>query len=875
MAEEKTPTLPADAPAADELLHTLFEVSQTGIILMRPVFNGEGSIVNFLFDYLNSAAQRLLGQPEQPTLSLLGSYPHAGLATGIFTFYRDAFLSGTCCQEHFNYQYDGIDGYFRVVARRQGPLLVVSIADDNDTPRTHMEEALRQSQRAEQQARAAAETERNLLQGLIAQAPVAIALFQGDDCVVSAANDLMCTIWGYAPAEVLGRPLLVAVPELQGQGFDEQLREVARTQVPLVGQETPALLRQPGGRLETHYFNFVYQPLYGPEGQVLGVVNIATDVTEHVLARQKVQDLNQELATINEELLAANEEFQSTNLRLLDTQLELQCLNEELEGRVQRRTAEVERALAEAEHQRGQARLQQELLARILGQVPAIIVTFSGPEHRFTFFNEHFQALAGGRARLGEAAADHLPEMTTQGLLPLLDNVYASGQPLLTRETPVELEREPGRPHYFDITAQPLFDGREQVRGVQVFAIEVTERVLARREREVRQRELQTIFEQVPVPIVIMRGLGLQVELANQAMCQLWGRTPEQVLDRPFFEAVPSTVGQGFEELLMGVVQTGETVFINERAVDLDRAHTGLPPLGYFNFAFQALRNETGAISGLVAIGTEVTDQVVARQQVQQLNEQLAAINEEMQATNQQLADTNHRLSRTNADLDTFVYSASHDLKSPITNVEGLLLALRDHLPAEARAQEPVPQLLTMMEDAVGRFQQTLAHLTDVSRLQQSTVGQPAEAVDLPALVEAVRLDMAPELAAAAATLETELEGCPTVQFSAKNLRSVVYNLLSNAIKYRTPQRPPHVRLHCRHVGRHVVLEVHDNGLGLSETQRLELFQLFRRLHNHVPGSGVGLYMVKKIVENAGGRIEVSSELNVGTTFTVYLPATE
>jgi signal transduction histidine kinase len=256
---------------------------------------------------------------------------------------------------------------------------------------------------------------------------------------------------------------------------------------------------------------------------------------------------------------------------------------------------------------------------------------------------------------------------------------------------------------------------------------------------------------------------------------------------------------------------------------------------------------------------------------VQTLNEELAAINEEMQATNEELHESNTRLLRTNTDLDTFVYTASHDLKSPITNVEGLLLALRDHLPANALDHGVVPRLLDMMAGAVSRFQQTLGHLTDISRLQQEQV-QPAVAVDLPALVEAVRLDILPELTAAGAILAVDLDGCRTVHFSAKNLRSIVYNLLSNAVKYRAPDRPAHVLLRCRPVAGRILLEVQDNGLGLSDLQQGELFRMFRRLHTHVAGSGVGLYMVKKMIENAGGTLTVQSQLGVGSTFTVSLP---
>lgn len=122
--------------------------------------------------------------------------------------------------------------------------------------------------------------------------------------------------------------------------------------------------------------------------------------------------------------------------------------------------------------------------------------------------------------------------------------------------------------------------------------------------------------------------------------------------------------------------------------------------------------------------------------------------------------------------------------------------------------------------------------------------------------------------------VEGNVAACPNVFFSVKNLRSMVYNLLSNAVKYHAPGRPPVVALRCRPgAPGQIVLEVQDNGLGLSERQQGELFRLFRRLHHHVSGSGVGLYMVKKMVENAGGTLVVQSAPGVGSTFTVVLPA--
>ncbi|MVN75084.1 PAS domain-containing protein [Hymenobacter sp. HMF4947] len=234
-----------------------------------------------------------------------------------------------------------------------------------------------------------------------------------------------------------------------------------------------------------------------------------------------------------------------------------------------------------------------------------------------------------------------------------------------------------------------------------------------------------------------------------------------------------------------------------------------------------------------------------------------------------QLRDNNAELTRVNADLDNFVYTASHDLKQPVNNIEGLLHALLDELPTERAA--PVANILRLMGDSVERFKRTIEQLTDVAKLQRGS--ENSALVSLPAVVHDVCLDLEPLMQAASAQLELDMDSCPPVPFLEKNLRSVVYNLLSNAIKYRSPERPLRVQLraHCRPDG-YVQLTVQDNGLGLDAAGLQKLFGLFQRLHSHVEGTGIGLYMVKKMVENAGGRIEVQSELGVGSTFVVYLP---
>jgi signal transduction histidine kinase len=252
-------------------------------------------------------------------------------------------------------------------------------------------------------------------------------------------------------------------------------------------------------------------------------------------------------------------------------------------------------------------------------------------------------------------------------------------------------------------------------------------------------------------------------------------------------------------------------------------------------------------------------------------NEEIRAAHEEVLASNEELAESNDQLLRTNADLDNFIYTASHDLKAPISNIEALLTALLRTLPPESLASGKVPDITSRMQISVDRFKKTIANLTEVVKLQKENSGE-AVTVNLAEVIDEVRLDLENQILATQARLVIDVKGCPTIRFSVKNLRSVVYNLLSNALKYSSPDRPLEVNIHCNTTLNYHMLTITDNGLGMETGRLSQLFTMFKRFHDHVEGSGIGLYMVKKMVENAGGKIEVESQVGVGSTFRVYFP---
>lgn len=420
----------------------------------------------------------------------------------------------------------------------------------------------------------------------------------------------------------------------------------------------------------------------------------------------------------------------------------------------------------------------------------------------------------------------------------------------------------------------------------------------ARAETEAQRQKLKALLEQSPVGIGFFQGPDQVVTLANQRICEMWGYPPEEVLGRLLLEGVPELKGQGLDALIRQVFLSG--VPYREMETPAQLLRNGQLVTTYYNFVFQPLYDGQGNITGVIDVMIEVTDLVEARKQVQQLNEELAATNEELMTTieelhaakdaleglnstlearvsertqqvdasNRHLESANGQLQKINNDLNTFVYTASHDLKAPIVNIEGLLTALQKRLGSEAGKNELVRELLGLLDTQVNRFKSTIEALTDVARIGKESA-EDVDGIELAPVLGEVLEDLEQERQEAAALIEIKLD-CPPVHFSRKNLKSVCYNLLSNAIKYRCPDRQLRIRVSSQAQGDYYVLSVQDNGLGVNTQQGEKIFTLFKRFHTHVPGTGIGLHIVKKMVENADGKIEVESRVGVGSTFRIY-----
>ncbi|WMJ72331.1 ATP-binding protein [Cytophagaceae bacterium ABcell3] len=290
--------------------------------------------------------------------------------------------------------------------------------------------------------------------------------------------------------------------------------------------------------------------------------------------------------------------------------------------------------------------------------------------------------------------------------------------------------------------------------------------------------------------------------------------------------------------------------------------------------------NDHGIVK-IISFIQDVTSRKRIEQEIISTNDELLDAKEALKKHNleleakvkertEELQQKNIELQKINADLDNFVYTASHDLKAPVSNIEALINMVNEML----KTGEDIRPIIDMVKSSIDRFKVSIADLSEITRIQKEAKGETDD-IALDEFFEEIKLNLKEQIDTSGALIRTDFEQCERVGFSRKNLRSILYNLISNAIKYRHPDRVPEVKVETKSLGNEEVeLSVSDNGLGFDASNKSKIFTMFKRLHDHVEGSGVGLYIVKKIIDNAGGDINVESEKGIGTTFKITIRKT-
>ncbi|WP_139925476.1 PAS domain-containing protein [Hymenobacter sp. DG01] len=408
----------------------------------------------------------------------------------------------------------------------------------------------------------------------------------------------------------------------------------------------------------------------------------------------------------------------------------------------------------------------------------------------------------------------------------------------------VRLRRHDGQYRWHLSRSVPSFTADGQLQCFYGACADVQDQRLLAEELRRSEQQFRFLAESVPAIVWTARPDGV-IDYLNSRWTYYTGVPVEQSLQEGWTGLLWPAEQEAVYNEFSQSIRTGTELDMETRLLDV---RTG--QYRWFLHRARPLRDEHGQIQRWFGTTTDIDD---------------------YKRVQQRLEEKNAELTRTNQDLDSFVYAVSHDLKQPIHNMAGIF----QELIRTAFFRDPdAMKLITMFEKSLHQIDGTIHNLTELVRLQKLRHEQPAEPLDLAQLTEEVLLSIQEQVTTSRALIEVSFGAVPVLLFVRPHLQSVLYNLLSNALKYAAPHRRPRIRLRTLLVEGHPVLEVQDNGLGL-DLQRFggQLFQLFRRFHDHVEGAGLGLYLVNRVVQNVGGHIAVDSTVGEGTTFRVSLPA--
>ena len=303
---------------------------------------------------------------------------------------------------------------------------------------------------------------------------------------------------------------------------------------------------------------------------------------------------------------------------------------------------------------------------------------------------------------------------------------------------------------------------------------------------------------------------------------------------------------------LRNVLKKRELIFADHAANYWDHEYRFKKANGDYAIIYEKgyiIRDEAGKPQRVIGATQDITR---LRENEINLNE----LNEHLRLKAKELADSN-------AELEQFAYVASHDLQEPLRMVTGFLTQLEKKY--GSAIDDVGKKYIYFAVDGAYRMKQIILDLLEFSRLGRKEGSQ--EELDLNLLVKQIELLFHKQIQDKKAVIETD--ELPVIKAFSAPLNQVFQNLIGNALKYSRKDTPVHIRISAESSNTHWQFAIADNGIGISTEYFDKIFVLFQRLHNkdEYSGTGIGLAITKKVVENHDGRIWVESEEGKGSTF--------
>lgn len=560
------------------------------------------------------------------------------------------------------------------------------------------------------------------------------------------------------------------------------------------------------------------------------IINKATDIQPH-FAYNLVSPLTGQQETrywrnVNEPIFEENGEV--AYLIHTTTDITIEVVRDQELSKAKDEISDKTKAL-EVALKRAQA--EKLKLERLFMEAPAIICVHSGPEFIFEFINPMYQSIFPGRDLLGKTFAEGLPELVPQGILEILNHTYQTGESFQGKEVfmPLaEYNSGPQTDHYFNFIYQARRDENSNIDGILVFAYEVTDQVLFRKKIQESEERLNLAVENVEAG-VFDTDLVTEKTIRSLKHAQIYGYkdnsedwTLEKVKQHMLPEDYPAADKAYKESISTGILNHS---FRIKRADEVIR---------WVNTTGKVSYNEKGEPVRIIGTVTDITERKELEKQK-----------------------------------DEFISTVSHELKTPVTSIKAYSQLLKRSLAGTGNPDNI--SFLERLDTQVLRLETLIRGLLDLSRIDTGKFDLKETELDMQQLLVEVVEDL--KLITATHKLIITENHPITIKADKARLIQVITNLVTNAVKYSPAA--DRVIISVVKSGGDLVCSIKDFGFGIPKEQKENIFLRFHQVaQNERSGLslGLGLYISKEIIENAGGKIGFKSEPGEGSTFWFTLP---
>ncbi len=466
----------------------------------------------------------------------------------------------------------------------------------------------------------------------------------------------------------------------------------------------------------------------------------------------------------------------------------------------------------------------------------------------------------------GKPLIEILPEIKDQEFPALLQKVYTTGIPYMANESLARVKRK-GKMEdvYFNFVYQPYLETDETISGVTIIAIEVTPEAEFNKKMKASEENFRQLAELLPQKISQADAAG-NVFFYNQNWLNYSGLSIEELKNGGWEKIMHPDERTEITKRWQHSIKTGRNFEMELRLLNKKGEYKWHLSLA------TAIKDDKGNIVKWIGAATEIQKQVEQRTELERAVEN---------RTNE-LKQSNEELKKMNKELESFTFISSHDLQEPLRKIQTLAGRILEK--ENQNLSDHGKNYFHLMQDAAQRMQTLLQDLLSFSRL--NTAHRKFETTYLNKIIEEVKEEFKEAIAEKHATIEIK-EIC-AVKIIHFQFRQLMYNLIGNALKFSNPKIPPHIIIKSHNIKysklnianlppqkEYCRITVSDNGIGFEKEFAENIFEVFQKLHDkeEYEGTGIGLAIVKKIVENHNGVITATSKPNKGTTFDIYIPA--